>query len=347
MLEQLQSWWQNLSPEIRAHTINGAWGFGALVGGHLLGVLVGRFLRARRFNSLFRVTGDVAYQPQEDRGFTPTMLAGLLVRLTVWALAAGWLLRQYGRPELGESVTRNIGRVWIVAGGLAAALAVAGMLTRRVMECLEGGALAPANRAAVPPRTLAGAVGAGVYVLVLFLTLLTAADYFDWPQTRTVVADVWQLALRLLSAGAAVLVGYLGGRWAREFATPQSEASELQPGQRTGLGIVVITTALAIALLLFGAGLGVGVAALAVVAAVVFLARGRLSDVIAGLKLRRENVGTAWFEGIPWQVGRIGLLQSDVSRNGASYKVANQVILEASGQMPSTPQTDNHVALTR
>jgi hypothetical protein len=331
MLEPVQSWWQNLSPQYRAYILDGGLALGALIGGHLLGVLVGRFLRAYRFNSLFRVTGPVAEQPQEDRGFTPTMLAGLLVRLTVWAFAAAWLLRQYGKPEIADSTTKVIGQVWALAGGGAAALALAGLLARRLIECLDGGTPATPNRGGMPSRTVGRAVGAGIYGLVLFLTLLIAVDYFDWPQARTAMADMWQLALRLLSAGAAVLVGYLGARWAREFAAAEEDAAELQSAQKTALGIVVATTALAVALLVFGAGLGVGVAALAVAAGLLYLARGRLADVNAGLKLRKHRVGTAWFEGTPWQVEHIGLLQSAVIRNGECYKVANQIVLEASG----------------
>ena len=215
-----------------------------------------------------------------------------------------------------------------------------------MLECLDGGMAAAANRTGMPSRTVAGAVGAGIYALVLFLLLLTAVDYFDLPQTRSTVADVWQLALRLLSAGAAVLVGYVGARWAREFAAAENGAADLQPAQKTALGIVVATTALAVALLVFGAGLGVGVAALAVMAGFLFLARGRLADLTAGLKLRQYKVSTAWFEGIPWQVGHIGLLHSNIARNGKYYKVANQVVLEASGQTENTSATDNHPAVT-
>src|SRR5260370_28952277 len=102
MLEELQSWWQNLNPQIRAYILDGALLLGALLGGHILGVLVRRFLRAGRFNSIFRMTGQTPDQPEDDRGFTPTTLAGLLVRLTVWAAAAWWLVREHGRPELAE-----------------------------------------------------------------------------------------------------------------------------------------------------------------------------------------------------------------------------------------------------
>jgi len=279
MLEQLQSWWQNLTPETRAYILDGALALGALLGGHWLGKLVGSFLRARKFNALFRVTREAPGGSDDERVISPTMFAGLLVRLTVWAFAAAWLLPKYGQAELAESISRKIGPVWAVAAALAAVLALAGLLARRVVECLDSGA--------GPTRSVAGAVGAGIYAVVLLLSLLTAADYFDWPQMRTAAAGLWQLALHLLTAGAAVLVGYLGVLWARQTAVPGA-SSGLQPAQQTALGIVAVTTALAVALLLYGSGLGVGVAILAGVAGLLFLARGRLLDLVPGLRLRRE-----------------------------------------------------------
>ena len=339
MLDQLRSWWENLTPEMRGYIVDGALAFGALLGGHLLGKFVGRVLRAGRFNSLFRVTRETPGGSDDEHLITPTMLAGLLVRLTVWAYAAAWLLPKYGQPELAESISSKIKPVWAVAAGLAAALAVAGLLARRVIECLEGGG-------AAPNRRVAGAVGAGIYAVVLLLTLVTAAEYFDFPQTRTAAAGLWQFALHLLTAGAAVLVGYVGVLWARE-TTAQSASSGLQPGQQTALGIVAVTTALAVALILYGSGLGVGVAILAGAAGLLFLARGRLPDVVAGLKLRRDKVGTAWFDGTPWQVGQIGVIQSRISRNGEMHNVPNRQVLEAAGPTPGARETNGRPALTR
>ncbi len=339
MPEEIQSWWQNLSPQAHTIAVDAALAIGALLGGHLVAVVVTRFLRKRKFDSIFRISTPPTEAADDDRRFTPTMLVGLLTRLSVWAGAVGWLIRDYGRPELAETISTTIGRVWMVAAALTAALALASLLARRVIECLEG--TVAGRTGTMSPRTVAGAVGAGIYALVLLLTLLTVADNFNWPQTRNAAASLWQLTLNLLTAGAAVLVGWLGARWAREFATPQAGATELKPAQQTALAIVAVTTALAVALLLFGGGLSVGVALLGIVASLLFLARGQLPDVIAGLKLCASKIGTVWFDGTPWQVGQIGLLQSDVGRGGEFYRLPNRQLLQASSQSPSLPETNN------
>ena len=348
MLDELQSWWQNTNPQTRAYILDGAVALGALLGGHFLGVLVTRFLRARRFNALFRVVSAPSDFVEDNRGFTPTTVTGLLVRLSVWGAGAWWLVREHGRPEVAETIAMTIGRTWAVVAALAAVLAVAGLLARRVIECLEGVTPAASRTGAAPPRSVAGPVGAGVYALVLLLTLLTVADFFDWPQTRNAAASLWQLALHLLTAGAALLVGWLGVRWARDLGTHQAGASSQDhAAQQTALGIVAVTTALAVALLLFGGGLGIGVAAVAVVAALLFLARGRLPDLIAGFKLRKDRVGTVWFDGTPWQLGQIGLLQSNVGRAGEYFRVPNRQLLHAAGQTQSAPEPNRRPVLTR
>jgi len=212
-------------------------------------------------------------------------------------------------------------------------LALAGLLARRVIECLERSTPAPLNAGrggATPGRNLGGAAGAGIYGLVLILTLLAVADYFNWPLMRTAALSLWQLALNLLIAGAALLVGVLGARWARDMATHQGEASSPERvGQYTAVAIVGGTTALAVGLLLFTVGLSVGVAAVAVACIVLFFARRHFADFFAGLKLRKDKVETVWKDGIAWQVTRIGLFTSEVGRGGEFFKIQNRHLLEA------------------
>jgi hypothetical protein len=335
MLEHLQTWWQQIPPEVQAYLPTVGVVLGALLGGYVLGKIVGAVLRGRNFDSALRLPGPPP-GPEAARNFTPTVVAGLLVQLTVWAGAGWWLARQHGQDQLAATLVLIVGRTWTVAAVLAAALAVATLLTRRLLDCLQGPAQGgaegwlPRAAAAAAPGNTAGVVGAGVYGLVMLLALLIAADLFDWPLTRNSAQALWQLAHNLLIAGAALLVGGLGARWARDLATPDGASSpEKRAGQYTGLGIVAATTILAVAVLLSGAGLPLALAALAVVGYLLWLARGYLPDVTAGLQLRGHKVRELSFNGTPWQVTAVGLLTTQLMRGGEFYHLQNRLALEA------------------
>jgi hypothetical protein len=349
MPDELQSWWQNATPQTQAALIDGGLGLAALLVGHLLGVFARRFLDARDFNSLFRVARS-SQDYQAERSFSPSTLAGYLVRLTAWAGAAWWLARRQEWPEVANTLALALGRTWAVVGVLTGALAFASLLTRRVMECLGPQQVeAPVSARHVPPpprSNVAGAVGAAVFSLVMLLVLLTAADYFEWPLTRTAAAGLWHLAENLLTAGAALLIGGLGARWARDTeAQWNASSSEDRTSKYLSLGVLVGTTAAAVGLLLFGAGLRVGVALVVVGAVVLYVSRGRLFDLVAGLQLRKDKVGTVWFEGTPCQVGEVGLVQSEVSCRGEYFRVPNRQILDAAKR--GAPAADNRAVLTR
>ena len=343
MPADLQSWWQNLNPELRGYILDGALVLGALLGGYIIGVVVDRMLRARRFDLLFRVTTPPPTYLEDGRvTFTATTLAGLLVRLTIWASAGWWLAREHGQVELAATVVQVIGRTWSVAGVLASALALAGLLARRVIECLESCApVVPANAGrtgATSARSLAGPAAAGIYGLVLILSLLVMADFFNLPLMRTAAVSLWQLALNLLIAGAALLVGGLGARWARAFSSAPAEASSPERvGQYTAVGIIGGTTALAVGLLLFTAGLGIGVAVVAIAVVVIYFAQRHFADLIAGLKLRKDKVTMVWKDGIAWQITQIGLFQSEVGRGGEHFKVQNRYLVAASTHSAPDP----------
>ena len=57
----------------------------ALLAGHFLGAMAARMLRARNFDAALRLPGAAPTSPGADSGFTPTFIAGMLVRLTAWA----------------------------------------------------------------------------------------------------------------------------------------------------------------------------------------------------------------------------------------------------------------------
>jgi hypothetical protein len=324
MWNDLQSWWQNLTPENQTQIWNGGLAVAALFGGWIVGSVVGRILYGWNFDGFFRLSSNPG--GYEDRGLTPTRVAAHLVRLTVWAAAGAWLAGRYGRPEIAETVWRVIPRAWSLTGVLVAVLILGGFLARRAAAFFQDpsqGGVAHRN-GATPNGNVAGAVGAGVYVLVLLLAVLTLADTFDWPLTRTASAALWQLAQRLLTAAVALLVAYLGARWARGVA------AEERAGQYTALALVAGTTVACVALVLSsGSALVYWLLAVPVLGAAAWFGRGYLFDVMAGLKLRTHKVDHVNFEGNAWKVSGVGLLTTEVLRPGEHYKVPNRLVLDA------------------
>jgi hypothetical protein len=335
MLDELQTWWQNASPQTQAAVQFGGVVLLAFLAGHFLAAMARRTLRGYHFDAALRLPNSSAPPPETDRGLTPTLVAGLLVQLTVWALAGWWLAHEHGRTDIADKLALIVSRTWALAAVLVTGLTLGGFLARRLIECLQGlsnggSGTSSQNALGGSHRTLAGVVGAGAYVFVVLLTLLIAADLFDWPLTRTSALALWQFAQHLLIAGAALLVGGLGARWARDLVTPDAGASpERRAGQYTALGIMGATTVFAVAVLLSGAGVLIGLASLAVLGYLLWLVRGYLPDITAGLQLRAHQVREVWFDGAAWQVTEVGFLTTQVGRGGQFCRLQNRRVLEA------------------
>jgi hypothetical protein len=335
MLEELQTWWQNTTPESRAALQNGGLVVAVLLGGHFLGAMLARAMRARNFDAVLRLPGSSS-AAQADHSFTPTWIAGMLVRLTVWAGAAWWLANKNGRVELAHTLELVVKRTWAMAAILTASLALGGLLARRLTECLHSfprsaAPVAPSRNGGTAARwDVAGAVGAGVYALVALLVLLITADLFDWPLTRTSAQALWQLAQHLLVALAALFIGCLGAGWASDLVTADASASpEKRAGQYTALGIVAATTILAVAVLLSSTGVLIGLAALAILGFLLWMVRGYLPDITAGLQLRAHKVREVMFDGEAWQVTEIGFVSTQLGRRGEFCRLQNRLVLEA------------------
>jgi hypothetical protein len=335
MLEELSTWWQNVTPEIRSAFMDGSLILVGLLGGHFLGTMAARVLRSKNFDAALRLPGS-SPNAEAEHGITPTMVGGLLVRLTVWAAVAWWMAQKHGRDDLAATLGLAINRTWAVATVLVAALGLGSLLARRLMACVQGfprgGAegLVSRNGTGAPRWDAVAAAGTIAYVLVVLVVLLIVADVFDWPLTRTSALALWQLAQNLLIACAALLIGSLGARWARELATGEGAASpEKRAGQYTAMGIMTATTVLAVTMLLTSAGLIIGLAALAVLGFLLWLLRGYLPDIAAGLQLRVHRVQEVWFDGVPWQVAELGFLTSQLCRGGEFCRLQNRVVLEA------------------
>jgi len=264
-----------------------------------------------------------------------------MVRLSVWAWAGGWLAAHYGWADLTPTVGLIIRRSWALAGVLIVILGLGSLLAHRLVEFFDGWKAAPDTLAhrpdtlahrngSAPSRgSAAGAVGAAVYFLVALIVLLIAADMFDWPLTRSSAQALWLFAQKLLVACAALLIGLFGARWARDLVAETATSPEKRAGQYTALGIVALATMLALGTLLSSASLLLGLAGLAFFGFALWLTRGYLPDIAAGLQLRTNKVREVWFDGAPWQVADVGFLQSHVSRDGAVHRLQNRQVLEA------------------
>lgn len=333
MFDDVLRWWQDLTPAAQAAIQQAGVLLLALAAGHFLGAMVSRSLRTRNFDSALTPPGAAApaspLAPSPEHGITPTFLAGWLVRLSVWTGAACWFAHQHGRPDIADRLGLVLGRAWALAGVLVVALGLGSMLTRRLIDWLDGPRTDPLGAKVASSMRLGGPVAAAVYLLVFLLVLLSAADLFDWPLTRSSAQALWSLAHNLLTAGAALLIGLLGARWARDMVSVEAATPEKRAGQYTALALIAGATVLAIAVLLSSTGLLIGLVALAILAFLAYLARGYIPDVMAGLQLRAHQVREVWFDGVPWQLTDVGFLASHVSRNGDVCRVQNRVVLEA------------------
>jgi hypothetical protein len=335
MFEQWQTWWQNSGLETQTTIREGVVLVLALLAGHLLARAVAGYLRAHNFDAALRLPGSSA-PSSESHHFTPTFFAGMLVRLSIWGWAACWLARQHDRAELAESLRLIINRTWGLASLLVAAVAIGTLLARRLLECMESptkSSVAAANGrqgSSGPQFDPARAVAVAVYVAAVLLALMMAADWFDWPLTRTSAQALWQLAQQLLVAVAALAVGLLGARWTRELTRGSTEDSlEARAGRYTAMGIMAATTLMACSVLLSGPRALVGLVVLVLLACLLWLARGYLPDVTAYLRLRSQKVRQVKLNGVPWQVTQLGWLNTRMGRAGQFCEVQNRRLLEA------------------
>src|SRR5262249_15940421 len=104
MFDELQSWSLDVSADTQAAFQAAGLVLVALLGGHVLGLITARALRARNFDATLRVPGSSPPPADADRGITPTLVAGWLVRLTVWALAVWWLAQKHGRVAFADTL---------------------------------------------------------------------------------------------------------------------------------------------------------------------------------------------------------------------------------------------------
>jgi hypothetical protein len=342
----LQTWWHALTLESQVLVRGAAVLLGAFAVGQFLGHLAWRRLRARNFDASLRPPWLAATGAgrAEVRPFTATGLVSLLVRCSAWGGGVWWLAHEQG-SALAPALAWVAGRVWSLAAVVMIALYLARFLAGQVIEFLQSPPLSDKLEGWLSrpmggrePRAWGVAILAGtaVYGVVCLLVLLIAADLFGWALTGGVMAAAWTLLLRVITAAAAMLIGWLGYRWAVSLTFAESAATPTaQATHYTALLILAGTTLLAVTLLGTTLQALVGVAFVLLVAFVAWPLRAYASDVWAGILLRAQKVQQVRLDDELSQLGEVGLLTTRLQRREGQLQRRNGLVLAAHLQTAS------------
>jgi hypothetical protein len=349
----LQAWWQDLTPTSQGFLRGVAVLLGAFLAGRFVGRLAFQRLRACDVDASLRAPWlpSASEWRAGASPFTPTSLVSGLLCCTVWGAGVWWVANEQGGVGLARTLEWAAGRIWSLAAVLLVALYLARFLAGQVIEWLPSpplsekldGWLSRASGDREPRVSSAAALaGTAVYGVVFLLVLLIAADLFGWALTGSVVVAMWFLLLHAATAATAVLIGWLGYRWARGLTSSAIEAAPpARSAHYTALAIVAGTTLLAIALL---AGTLQGVVAAGFVLLLAFVLwplRGYVPDVWAGFLLKGQNVQQVQLDGELSQVGEVGLLTTQLHRQQEQVSLRNRLVLEAHLQGPSKSNGDS------
>ena len=337
----VQAWWQELPPDVQTFLQSTGILLAAFVAGVILGGWAGRRLRAAGFDASLRPpwSPSTASGRSEAPTFTPTRVAGGIVRLTVWGCGVWFLAGRHGWTNLAGALEWIAGRVWSLALVTVVALYLARLCAEKLIDLVQNPPLKERWEAWLPPaagreRRWGGAAvlaGVTVYGVVVLLVLLVAADLMGWTLTGHALSALWNLALHLFTAGVALLIGWLGAQWARTQAAPDAVpvSPVAQVGYYAALGIMGGATVLAI-LLLSGNPLTLsGLVLLALLALLLWPARAYLPDLWAGILLKVQKVKAVRLGGAMHQLGAVGPLLTQLTGPEGNLTRRNRLVLEA------------------
>jgi hypothetical protein len=358
----LQAWWYVLTPGSQAFLRGAAVLVGFLVAGQVVGRIVGRRLRTHGFDALLRPPwlASPGGGRAEPGLFTPSGLASGLVRCTIWGAGLWWLATEHGWADVAQMLQLVAGRVWLLAAVLVAAMCVARFLAGQIIEFLQSPPLSEKLDGWLPraggaqPRVggLATLAGTALYGSAFLLVLLIAADLFGWPLTGAAAAAAWSLLLHAVTAGIAMLIGWLGFRWTQSLAEGEARPTSLekpaakpavQAAQYAGLGILAGATLLAIGLLGTTMPGFIGVVVVLLLGLVLWPLHAYVSDLWAGMLLKGQKVQQVRLDGELSEIGEVGLLTTRLQGHEGQLTRRNKLVLEAHLQGTSKSNSNAEV----
>jgi hypothetical protein len=360
-MNDITNWWNELSQNAKWAIRDGLIvmvGFcaGLIAGRIVKGVLVRRNID-RYLQVPWKVSDDADHSILNRR--EPSLLTstiGWLVTLTIWTGTAGTIGWLRNVDPVADFSVLAITRGWQIALIILAAVLAGGWLAHNVYGLLKTPWLKRELDGLFPSAakadgsfsdTAARALCIFIYAAFLLFVPVAIAGLFNFASFAPLVAPAWHLCARLLTVPVAFAVGYLGLAWVRSqskvTAKADTDHSELE--YYIGLGFMIGTTVFALALLL---GVSSGAGAIAIVALACFLAfllwpvRKHLRDIWAGFLLRLQTVKMFVTEDSLFEIGRIGLLMTTVSRGGEEFARRNSEVLAdvlKASKKPGPPKT--------
>ncbi len=338
-MEQLGEWWRGLPEEART---------GLTVAGVLLATVVGAAVVRRVVRGRLRAVGlDDYLRPPwglpAEKGaaaevrLSPSGALGLLAGLSVWLVVACVAARQSNDwQSAGRTLESVLAVLWKLAFVVVAALWVARLVAGPVIQLVQASTARESLEAWLGgrgggrdgrPAPVAAAVGATVYGVVLLLGLMVGAEVLGWASVAEALAAVWQLGLRLLTAGAAFLLAWLGYQWVAAVTPPRDEADRVR--WYLQLGLVCAATLGAVVLLSSDLRSLVVLAVLVAVVLLVWPWRSTFPDLVAGAYLRSSGEKSARMNGTVCEVRRVGLLATELQHDGERLVRRNREVCRA------------------
>jgi MFS family permease len=337
-LKAVETYWLGLPPWSRSVLT----GLGVLVVTALLAAVVRRIVHTKLWAMGLDEALRPPWSPPPERGeargkLSPSGLLGVLAGLTVWALAACFAAWQFpASSAIGDQILRGLTSGWILVGVVLAALWLGRLVASQAIRLVQSSTLrepleqwltASESRHDTRTSALPAFIGCPVYVLVLLLTLLVAADLLGWTTLSNVLAAVWHAGLRFLIAGMALLIAWLGYRWAASTPPPQEEVER----SRWHLQLGIIGGGAFLAVLLLSSSLGslIAIAVLALPLMLLWLGRDAFPDILANLYLRSANTKEVNLPEGKAMIQSIGLLTTQLTRDDNHLALRNREVWAA------------------